>query len=43
MKLPSLKWIIKIEESKTIPTDWDDIERNFYRMKSESESVIKKL
>jgi CheY-like chemotaxis protein/HPt (histidine-containing phosphotransfer) domain-containing protein len=43
MKLPSLKWIIKIEESKTIPNDWDDIERNFYRMKSESENVIKKL
>ncbi|MEI6523098.1 MAG: response regulator [Bacteroidota bacterium] len=43
MKLPSLKWIIKIEESKTIINDWDDIERNFYRMKSESENVIKKL
>jgi PAS domain S-box-containing protein len=43
MKLPSLNWLNNIEELKTIPNDWEDIERNFYRMKTESENVIKKL
>jgi signal transduction histidine kinase/DNA-binding NarL/FixJ family response regulator len=43
MKLPSLKWLIKIEELKTLPTDWADIELNFYRMKTECQNVVKKL
>jgi PAS domain S-box-containing protein len=43
MQLPSLTWLNKIEELKTIPSDWDEIEHNFKRMKIESEHVLKKI
>jgi len=43
MQLPSLTWLNRIEELKAFPNDWGDIERNFNRLKFESENLIKKL
>lgn len=43
MQVPMVDWLNRIEELKTAPSDWNEIENNFVQLKHECESILEKL